>query len=168
MILANYYYYFKGALSPKFCDDVIAYGKQKQEQVGITGQIKKRDFKKSPITKKEMLDLKKTRDSNIVWMDDKWIYNQVHPYIDEANRAAGWNFDWDWSESCQFTKYKLNQFYSWHCDSVNPPYESPNNFNTHGKIRKLSVTCSLSDPSDYKGGELEFNYNHPEKTKKQK
>ena len=36
-----------------------------------------------------------------------------------------------------------------------------------GKIRKLSVTCSLSDPSEYTGGELEFNFNDPEKTKKQ-
>jgi len=53
MILANYYYYFKGALSPKFCDDVIAYGKQKQEQVGITGQIKKRDFKNHLLQKKK-------------------------------------------------------------------------------------------------------------------
>jgi PKHD-type hydroxylase len=26
------------------------------------------------------------------------------------------------------------------------------------KIRKLSVTCSLSDPKDYKGGELEFQF----------
>ena len=26
----------------------------------------------------------------------------------------------------------------------------------NGKIRKLSVTCSLSDAKDYKGGELEF------------
>jgi hypothetical protein len=26
------------------------------------------------------------------------------------------------------------------------------------KIRKLSVTCSLSDPKDYKGGELEFDF----------
>jgi PKHD-type hydroxylase len=167
MILNNYYYYFKSALSSKFCDDIIAYGKQKKDQIGVTHSIKKRDFKKSPITKKEILDLKKTRDSNIVWMDDKWIYDQIHPYINEANKAAGWNFDWDYSESCQFTKYKLNQFYNWHCDSFNQPYQNPGNLNVHGKIRKLSVTCSLSDPSDYKGGELEFNYNNPERTKKQ-
>jgi predicted 2-oxoglutarate/Fe(II)-dependent dioxygenase YbiX len=29
---------------------------------------------------------------------------------------------------------------------------------TNGKIRKLSVTCSLSDPKDYEGGELEFDF----------
>jgi PKHD-type hydroxylase len=37
-------------------------------------------------------------------------------------------------------------------------YDNPNNKDTHGKIRKLSVTCSLSDPKDYKGGELEFDF----------
>ena len=36
---------------------------------------------------------------------------------------AGWNFDWDRSESCQFTKYKLNQYYDWHCDSWDKPYD---------------------------------------------
>ena len=38
-------------------------------------------------------------------------------YIHEANQKAGWNFDWDWSESCQFTKYGVGQYYGWHCDS---------------------------------------------------
>ena len=36
---------------------------------------------------------------------------------------AGWNFDWERSESCQFTKYKHNQYYDWHCDSWDKPYE---------------------------------------------
>ena len=36
---------------------------------------------------------------------------------------AGWNFDWERSESCQFTKYKLNQYYDWHCDSWDKPYD---------------------------------------------
>ena len=36
---------------------------------------------------------------------------------------AGWNFDWERSESCQFTKYKLNQYYDWHCDSWDKPYQ---------------------------------------------
>jgi PKHD-type hydroxylase len=75
-----------------------------------------------------------------------------------ANASAGWNFNWDFSESCQFTKYKLNQFYDWHCDSWDQPYNNLDNKDTHGKIRKLSVTCSLSDPKDYKGGELEFQF----------
>ena len=30
--------------------------------------------------------------------------------------------------------------------------------NLYGKIRKISVTCQLSDNSEYKGGELEFDF----------
>jgi PKHD-type hydroxylase len=168
MNLRNYYYYFKSALSDKFCDDVIAYGNKHQEQLAITGIIdKKRDLKLNPLTKKELKDVKKKRNSNIVWMNDSWIYKEIHPYIHEANKLAGWNFDWDWSESCQFTKYKPGQYYDWHCDSFETPYHNSENSNFDGKIRKLSVTCSLSNPNEYKGGELEFNFNNPEKTKKQ-
>ena len=168
MNLQNYYWYFKSVLSPKFCDELIAYAKKNQEQLALTGIVDdKRNLKSQPLTKKEMKDLKKKRDSNIVWMNDRWIYDQIQPYVHQANKSAGWNFEWDWSESCQFTKYSKEQYYDWHCDSWDVPYNNPENLNLHGKIRKLSVTCSLSDPKDYKGGELEFNFNNPETTRKQ-
>jgi PKHD-type hydroxylase len=80
----------------------------------------------------------------------------LHPYINEANKNAGWNFQWDWSEACQFTIYKKNQFYDWHADSWEKSYDDPSNLNTNGKIRKLSMTLSLSDENDYEGGDLEF------------
>tara|TARA_R110000782_G_scaffold35560_2_gene84990 strand:+ start:266 stop:655 length:390 start_codon:yes stop_codon:yes gene_type:complete len=74
---------------------------------------------------------------------------------------AGWNFQWDRSEACQFTKYKQNQYYDWHCDSWNKTYDKPNTPD-HNKIRKLSVTCQLTDGSEYKGGELEFDFRNYE------
>ena len=154
MNLQNYYYYFPKVLTPRFCDELIKYGVSQQEKLALTGaQTNKKD-----LSKKDLKDLKKTRDSNITWLNDRWIYKEIQPYIHRANKLAGWNFNWDFSESCQFTKYKLNQFYDWHCDSWPNPYNSPENLNVHGKIRKLSVTCSLSDPKDYKGGELEFDF----------
>ena len=76
----------------------------------------------------------------------------------QANANAGWNFDWDWSESCQFTEYKKDHFYDWHCDSFEEPYNRPDNENTHGKVRKLSMTVSLTDPDEYEGGDLEFDF----------
>ena len=165
MNLQNYYWFFPNALSNKFCDQLIEYGNSKREEIAITGNQAPKNIKK--LSKKELLDLKKERNSNIAWLDDQWIYKEIHPFINVANQNAGWNFEWDWSESCQFTKYKLNQFYDWHCDSWSGPYNEPNNPTRHGKIRKLSVTCSLSDPKDYKGGELEFqfrNTNDPNKS----
>jgi PKHD-type hydroxylase len=169
MNLLNHYYYFSGVLTPRFCDELLKYGKKNQEQIALTGGVdieKGRDLKKNPLSQKELKNLKKKRDSNITWLNDRWIYNEIQPYVKEANRRAGWNFEWDWSESCQFTKYKPGQYYGWHSDSWETPYNHPDDPNTNGKIRKLSVTCSLSDPSEYQGGELEFNFNNPEKGKK--
>jgi len=162
MNLKNHYWYFTSVLSPKFCNEIIEYGKRNQEEFARTGGFKGKDLSKDQIK-----EIKKKRNSNIVWMNDQWIYKEILPYVHAANRNAGWNFNWDYSESCQFTKYNPGQYYGWHCDSWNEPYADKDNPDTFGKIRKLSVTCSLSDPSEYKGGELEFNFNDPEKTKKQ-
>jgi len=159
MILQNYYYYFQNVLTPRFCDEIIKYGNSQQEKLALTEDI----VKNGKLSQTNIKDLKKKRDSNVVFMDDRWIYKEIQPFIHQANKLAGWNFDWDFSESCQFTKYKLNQFYDWHCDSFSLPYGDPNDKNKYGKIRKLSVTCSLSDPKDYKGGELEFDYRNSDK-----
>jgi len=166
MNLLHHYYYFTEVLTPKFCDEIIKYGTEQQEYLALTGNETEKVKKEKSLDKKSLKDLKKRRDSNIAWLNDKWIYKEIQPYINEANRLAGWNFDWDWSESCQFTKYKLNQFYDWHCDSWHGPYNNPDNQNTHGKIRKLSVTCSLSKPEDYEGGELEFDFRNSDNLKK--
>ena len=156
MLLHNYYYYFKSALTPKFCDDLIRYGKSQQQQVALTGTYTNKKF----ISKKELKNLQKVRKSQVVWLNDEWIYKEIRPYIHRANKEAGWNYEWDYMQSCQFTTYKPGQFYDWHCDSDVRPYNKPNDVE-HGKIRKLSVTCSLTDPDEYKGGELEFNFNKP-------
>ena len=55
----------------------------------------------------------------------------IQPYVAGANKNAGWNFEIDQAESIQFTHYKKNQHYNWHCDTWNKPYEN-------GRIRKLS------------------------------
>ena len=153
MNLEYYYWYFQSAIPPKICDDIIKYGKSQQEQIALTG-----DYDPKKVNENDIKDVSKKRNSNVVWMDDPWIYKEIHPFIHAANQNAGWNFQWDFSESCQFTKYKLNQFYDWHCDSWNKPYDKPNEPNSHGKIRKLSVTVSLSDETEYEGGDFEFDF----------
>ena len=159
MNLSNYYYYFQSALTPRMCDEIIEYGRRHKPEIAVTGGAEKNEtnvkkdgtFKKSALKK-----LHVKRKSDIVWMNDAWLYKEIHPYIREANTKAGWNFDWDWSESCQFTRYGVGQYYGWHCDSWDKPYNKPDDINSHGKIRKLSVTISLSEPEDYVGGNLEF------------
>mgnify|MGYP003133429456 CR=1 FL=1 len=146
MNLSNYYWCFKSVLTPRFCDEVIKYANSQKEVMARTG-----DYADRKLNKDELKGLKTKRHSDVVWLNDNWIYKEIKPYIRKANINAGWNFEWDQSEHFQFTKYKLNQFYDWHCDSWDKTY--PN-----GKIRKLSITCQLSDQTEYKGGELEFDF----------
>ena len=169
MNLSNYYYYFQSAIPPRICDLIVQYGKseKQREQQAITGGYgRDRDLEKNPLTNDEINDIKKKRDSNIVWMGEHWIFKEILPYVNLANKNAGWNFDWDYSEDCQFTKYTKGQFYNWHQDSFDKPFNNPNKLMLHNKIRKLSVTCSLSDPSTYSGGELEFYEGSPERASK--
>ena len=156
MNLECYYWYFQSAIPPKICDEIIKYGLDQQEQLALTGKFDA--DKDKELNAEQLKDLSKKRKSNVVWMNDRWIYKEIHPYIRQANQSAGWNFEWDFSESCQFTKYKENQFYDWHCDSWDKPYDKPDDKNRHGKIRKLSVTVSLSDETEYEGGDFEFDF----------
>jgi PKHD-type hydroxylase len=163
MNLKNIYWMFESALSKEFCNDLIKLADSKEKKEALIGNFSK----KEKITKSDLKEIHKKRNSQVTWLNDKWIYNQIIPFIHKANENAGWNFQFDWSESCQFTRYKLKQFYDWHVDSYNEPYHNPMDLNFHGKIRKLSVTCQLSEPEDYKGGELEFHYINEDPKKKE-
>ena len=153
MNLKWYYWYFKSAIPERICDDIVRYGKEQDKEIAVTG-----NGKKEKLTKEQLKNIQKKRKSDIVWMSDRWIYKEIQPYIHQANYNAGWNFDWDYSEACQFTEYKVGQYYDWHCDSYEEPYDEPNNKNSHGKLRKLSMTISLTDPDEYEGGDLEFDF----------
>ena len=77
MNLNYYYWYFKKELSPHFCNKIIDTALKRKKLLGITNEetkiaAKKKNFKK--LSKKNLKDLRKIRDSSIVWMDDPWIY----------------------------------------------------------------------------------------------
>jgi|TARA_R110000803_G_scaffold86261_1_gene152607 PKHD-type hydroxylase len=144
MIFENKYWVFKNLLPINFCDDVIAYGNSlKQKQAEVFGNLKGED-------------LNKIRQSNVVWMEDCWIFRHLKPFIEIANKNAGWNFQIDGTEQMQFTKYKLNGHYDWHVDTGSVPYNDVTNQKTFGKIRKISLTCSLADGLNYKGGTFQL------------
>jgi len=153
MNLKYIYWFFKNAVPKRICDDIVNTGLLRQKSLGTVGDIPR--VKK--LSKKDKKNILKTRNSSIVWLNEQWIYDEIMPYMHMANKNAGWNFDLDWSESCQFTIYKKNQFYDWHCDSWHEPYPNTSFENFRGKIRKISLTLQLSDPEDYKGGEFMFN-----------
>jgi len=153
MLLKDYYWYFTSAVPARVCDDIIKFALNKKEHSAKIGGR----ATNSKYTKEELAYMKRKRYSDVVWLNDPWIYKELQPYIHQANKMAKWNFEWDWSEQLQFTKYKLNQYYDWHNDSHRFIYDDKNK-NTYGKIRKLSMTCQLTDGSEYEGGELEFDF----------
>ena len=69
MNIFNYYWYFQSAVPSRICDMIVKYGKaeKKRQVTAITGGLgRDRDLKKKPLTKEELKDLKKKRDSNII------------------------------------------------------------------------------------------------------
>lgn len=156
MNLKWYYWYFQSVIPERICDDIVRYGKEQNKQIGLTGHAGGKNS--DELSEEEIKNVQKKRKSDIVWMSDTWIYKEIQPYVHQANINAEWNFEWDWSEACQFTEYKEGQFYDWHCDSYAETYSEPNNPNIDGKYRKLSMTISLTDPSEYEGGDLEFDF----------
>jgi PKHD-type hydroxylase len=165
MNLTNYYWYFQSAVPSRICDEIVKYSKSIQDQMAVTGGYGRSQGDK-PLSRQQLKDLKKKRDSDIVWLNERWIYKEVQPYVHQANSAAGWNFQWDFSESMQFTKYNKGQYYDWHCDGWDKPYQRQQGDPSNGKVRKLSVTLTLSDEKDYKGGELEFDFRNLDPDKK--
>ncbi len=155
MLFSTKYWYWKKELSPKMCDDIIKLGLSKKHKQATVFNNKLKTNK-----------LKKIRNSDVVFLDDPWLFQLVFHYVNGANKNADWNFDIDYTENMQFTVYKENQHYDWHCDSLDDPYDCPKDVNRHGKIRKLSMSISLTDPKKYKGGDFEFDFRQHENIKK--
>lgn len=153
--LKEYYWCFIKAIPEKICDEIVKYGNSQVLQKGLIGPEGK------------VSDNANIRKSDICFLDDKWIYDEVLPYIHTANKNAGWNFNWDWSESMQFTKYRSDtedgdQFYGWHSDDLPEPFGDQSHPNYKGKVRKLSATINLTDPSEYTGGDFEIDLRNNE------
>ena len=145
MNLQDYYWYFTKAIPLSICDEIVKTGESFSKEKGLTGG----HIKNNPPSEEELESIEKKRKSDVVWLSGYWLYREIQPFIQIANEKANWNFQWDWTESCQYTEYKEGQFYDWHCDSNPVPYDKPDDPNTNGKIRKLSLILSLSEPEEY-------------------
>jgi PKHD-type hydroxylase len=192
MQLQHYYWYFQSVINPEICQKIIELGESELQQMKTRGENtvawtfgdsqKGTDPKAIPQNDQPLSEFKKetyVRDSTTAWLNDQWLYDLFYPYIDRANKNAGWNWNYDTAESFQFTKYEEDQFYGWHADgSADKPYRRyihgitkeplrkngklPAHYvrdsNYVGKIRKISMTVNLSVNESYEGGELKFDF----------
>jgi len=126
--------------SPEECTKIIRY--MKKNYPLVTAEI-------SGGGKSRLNTDLKSRSSEVSWLpntDKKawWFKDRMKEHMLEVNKVK-YQFDISWAQKIQFTRYACDEFYSWHCDKgVGHPSNK----------RKLSMTCLLSDPSKYTGGEL--------------
>ena len=148
------YWFFENKVDTRTCKKIIALHNKQQKELGRIGTFPKQTFKK--LNKKQNKSLKEKRNSYVTFFNKDWIFKLLKPFISTANKNSGWNFNLDWCEPVQITKYVGNkkQHYDWHCDTGVEHVENDGN----NKIRKLSIVISLSDSKDYRGGDFEFQY----------
>jgi len=207
MQVQNSYFWFKEALTPDQCQKIIDLGVSEIERIKKAGgrtaattfgdndkeSMKSKGLNVRPQDDKTLEELKQetgkdgreveqekyVRDSEVSWLNDKWLYDLIHPFLKRANIDAGWKYEWDYSESFQFTKYGPGQFYGWHADGnschfgrykryipgvspTTPEGNIPRGYTTNpdfvGKVRKLSMTINLNKPGEYDGGNLKFDF----------
>ena len=151
------YYFFREALPSGLCNDIVRFGNSELNKVkGITGfEASIKNSVRKKLSKTDRRKANRIRKSNIAWLDEPWINREVEPYIHRANKEAGWNYSVDGREKIQFTEYKKGQFYDYHQDYFDNAFVSTDP-NMNGKYRKISMTVNLTDPKEYKGGQLHF------------
>lgn len=139
------YWVFQNVISEEICKQIIDLGNNK--------------WKQATIGDKNALDVgkidTKTRETDVAWSNDDWLYEVCWHYLHTANRNSNWNFEISSCEPMQITKYKKNGHYEFHQDGNGfSRYDNTENKFLHNKTRKLSMTIVLNE--DYEGGEFEF------------
>jgi PKHD-type hydroxylase len=130
----NSFAYVENVFSKEECEKIIS----------ISNKL---SFIKGGLSEKNKLD-NSIRDSNIKWLevekDTEWLFRKTTDIVFELNEKF-FKFNlFGFIEGFQFTNYKApSGKYGKHVDR---------GFNS--RVRKLSISIQLSDPKNYKGGEL--------------
>ena len=132
----------KPIFTPQQCEMVIQAGHKQKPQVAEVGM---NNPKGGGVNTKK-------RTTTISWIPFKEMpemYSQIEATMQATNLNHFGFENMKITEPAQFTEYPKGGFYDWHMDlDVNGTHEPP--------IRKISMTILLSDPSTFKGGNLEF------------
>lgn len=136
--------YWEKGFTEQELDWLVAYGDALDKVKGTIGA-----------TTSQLSENLEIRDSQVSWIqmnnDTTWLFDRI-AWISRMLNTKYFNYDlYGFMEDFQYTTYygSKNQHYDWHMDRSS----------THqsGQVpRKLSLVMQLSDPKDYKGGDLEF------------
>lgn len=136
------YWYFEGALNNEQCNKLLNIKNTKKLEKATVDDGK--------------LPSESVRKTDVLFSSEDYLYETVTPYLELANKNAGWNFDIDWCEPAQFTEYRDGGHYQWHTDAMPIELQSKTISHKPGRIRKLSTTVVLSDGKDYEGADFQL------------
>ena len=126
------YYLFPQVISKKECKNLLKYA------------LRESDFSSGTV-----LDNNSSRrNCSVSFLNSKDnILNEIMwGFVHHANDEM-FRYNLEHFQSLQFSKYEKGNYYDWHRDVVMSEKE---------KIRKLSLSFSITDHNHYEGGNLEF------------
>jgi len=100
----DYYWFFENALSNETCNKIIKIGTSKKIDLGRIHSFDKNNFKN--LNRNQKSNMKKIRNSHVTFLNDKWLHKTLNQYVFLANKNSKWNYQIDYSEPVQFSKYK--------------------------------------------------------------
>ena len=135
-MISKDYVYWKGAIPPHVCDQILKFGENQRLNKAKIGAGPQQQV------------VSKVRDSSISFVKAPWILDWILSPVYQANKDI-FSYELTGHEYIQFTKYNVGQHYNWHLELTKE--------NVGDSIcRKLSIIIPLNDPSEYEGGEIEF------------
>ena len=92
------------------------------------------------------------RKSGICWIREPFYKNLVFDIITRTNRDSGLNFQLERLEDLQLTRYVApDGHYDFHTDDDGHSRE-----NIDDSMRKISMSCLLTDSSEFEGGDFQL------------
>tara|TARA_B100000424_G_scaffold247230_1_gene219468 strand:- start:1 stop:567 length:567 start_codon:yes stop_codon:yes gene_type:complete len=92
------------------------------------------------------------RKSDIYWIKDPFYKHLFFDVISRENYDSGLNFQLEYIEDLQLTRYIApDGHYNFHRDD-----DGHSRRNIDDSVRKISVTCLLTDPSEFEGGNFQI------------
>lgn len=136
MDLTNEWYTYEDAIDKTTCNKIV--------------KLANKDFDKGTVHEDSSYKVTSTRVSDIFWTQEQWLYDLIWPYMEDANKQSGWQYEISGAEPLQITRYKKGGYYDFHKDGKS------DNLSTFedGKIRKLSMSILLNN--SYNDGQFQF------------
>ena len=96
--------------------------------------------------------LSDVRKSDICWIKEPFYLNLFFDIITRTNRVSGLNFQLEHIEDLQLTRYVApDGHYDFHTDDDGHSRE-----NIDDSMRKISMSCLLTDSSEFEGGNFQI------------